>query len=305
MSEPQPINPPAPRHGHRRRLDELPAEPSVWPAVLFYAFAAGWLVATALLVAGFEPPARWRWTEGLLPLLAAFAVAGTLLRRLPLQNAVCIAAIALVFTGGIMACGVTSGVPFGLIRFTERADPKLWDRLPVWIPLWWTAIVIASRETIRVVLQPYRKDRQYGIWMVIFAAVLAMLMALSWEPFGVRVKSLWVWQTSERTVCWYGAPWVNFVGWLATAVVTLGFCSPWLIAKHPVKTGLSLYPALLWALINLHFTIGNALRGIWLAAGVGVALSATVVWLAWRGLKFAEANPPGPRPAPQSPPGAS
>ena len=259
------------------------SKPWPWANIFFWIFLAGWLASTALVVAGFEPPAPWRWAESLFPLLAALAVLGALAQRVPAQNAVAIAFIVLVMTGGIVTLGAISGIPFGVIWFREHAGPLLFDRLPAWSPLWWLAILVSSRETGRLIMQSHRKTRSYGIWILYLGTLLAVVTDLSWEVYGVRVRSLWMWQSSEKMLCWHGTPWVNFVGWVAVSVVTLGFCIPWFINKRPAGAVSRLTPALLWALINLHFIIGSASRGWWLGAGVGLVLTGLATVLAWKG----------------------
>ncbi|MCX6905120.1 MAG: carotenoid biosynthesis protein [Verrucomicrobia bacterium] len=256
----------------------------VWSPVLTWLFVAGWLVAIGVIWAGLAPDPRWLWIEMVLPLLAAAAALASLARRLPAQNLAALSAIILLFSGGVVWCGANSGIPFGAILFTDRAGPQLFDKLPVIMPCWWLAILVSSRETARLVLHPWHHSRQYGVWLIGLAALLAVVMDLSLEPFAVRLTHSWLWHTPERTLCWYSAPWANFLGWAATAVVTLGFCVPWFIRKRPGASVYGFTPALIWGLLSLHFLAGNLWRGLWLAAAVGGALAATVLFLAWHGL---------------------
>jgi len=272
------------------------AWPPAWSKVSFWLFLGGWLAASGLVALGFQTPERWRWMELIFPWLAALAALGALAQRVPTQNAVGVGFIVLVLTSGVVACDVTTGIPFGVIHYTERAEPLLFDRFPVWVPFWWVAILVSSRETARLILQPRRHHRAYGLWILGGAALLAVLTDLSWESYGVRVRSLWLWHTSERMVCWYSAPWVNFLGWAVVALVTLGFAMPWFINKHPRPAAPRLAPALVWALINLHYTIGNATRGLWLAAGVGLAAVGLVFGFAWHGAKHPAPLPVAPLP---------
>jgi len=245
---------------------------------------AVWLAAISIIWAGLAPNPRWLWIELVLPLLAAAAALASLGQRLPAQNLAAISAIMLLFSGGVVWCGASSGIPFGAILFTDKAGPKLFDSLPVIMPCWWLAILLSSRETARLVLHPWRHGRQYGVWLIGLAALLAVVLDLSIEPYAVRLTHSWLWHTSERTLCWYSAPWANFLGWVATAVVTLGFCVPWFISKRPGASVYGFTPALIWGLLDLHFLAGNIWRGLWPAAAVGGVLAATVLFLAWRGL---------------------
>lgn len=240
------------------------------------------------LFAGYEPPKPWG--AMVLPILAATAALAQLSRRLPAQNIVCIAGIILLFSGAMVACSAVSGVPFGEMDFTEKAQPKIFKNLPVWLPLWWVAILVTCRETARLVLQPYHKNRYYGFWMIGLAAVLAVIIDLGWEPFSVHVKNYWTRPSDEDTATWYSAPYGNFVGWIVTTVITLGFCSPWFMSKKPVRQPVHFHEAIVWGLIGAQFMVGNALESLWLAVVVCLVLSVLVLLLAWRGVTWKSAS---------------
>lgn len=286
----RPSWPAAPRRREAQTLSQG------WAQVFFYTFVGGVIASLALLHAGYEPPEQWRWTEMVLPLLAVLAALTQLARRVPAQNTVLIAAIMVLFSGAIVLCDAASGVPFGVIYFTEKAAPKMFGQVPLWLPLWWVAILVNSRETARLVMQPWRRNRNYGLWLVGVAAGLAVVVDLGWEPFAVQVKQFWTWRTLEHVPDWYSAPWVNFLGWLVTALVTLSFCTPWFMSKRPVRQPVRFRPAVVWGLLNLYHLAGSALRGLWLAVMVGLVLSAGVLLLAWRGFTHPAGRPAHDRP---------
>jgi hypothetical protein len=287
VREPRSIDLSDPRPGRSPDLRSEPERAPIWPQVALGLFGAGWLAATGVLLAGWPPNPQWLWIDQFLPILAAVAALATLAWRLPRQNLAAIGAIIVLFSGGVVLCGAISGIPFGIIRFTDKAGPRLFEQLPVIMPSWWLAILVSSRETARLVLQPWRRSRQYGIWLIGVAALLAVAADLGLEPFAVRVKQYWLWQTSDRMVCWYAAPWVNFLGWASTTAVTLAFCSPWFISKRPGTPALALRPLWVWGLLNLYFLAGNIHGRLWLAATVCGAMIALVSLLAWRGHKSA------------------
>ena len=273
--------------------------PFVWAQVFFYVFVAGGIASVVLLYLGYETPAGWRWTEMVLPALAALAALSQLARRLPGQNVVCITVIILLFSFAFVLCAVKSGVPFGPMVFTDKAVPKLWDLIPVWLPLWWVAVLTTCRETARLILQPYRRDQTYGFRLVGLAAVLAVILDLGWEPFGVRVKELWTWRMAGNAPAWYSAPLVNFLGWVIVVAITLGFCAPWFVSKRAVRQPIYWQPALLWGFLNLYCLAGAALRHLWPAVLVSAVLSLAALLLAWRGVQdFNRQRPPEAPPAP-------
>ena len=70
---------------------------------------------------------------------------------------------------------------------------------------------------------------------------------------------------------------------MVTTMITLAFCSPWFISKKPMRQAVHFRPAVLWGVIALYFLLGNASHQLWPAVGLGFALSAVVIGLAWRG----------------------
>ena len=283
MTGPHPVDHRELLQGRGRLVEELPGGPSLWPAVSLAVFFTGWLVAVGLVFAAGRAPEQLPWMEWVFPLLACLAALAALSHRLPLQNVVAIGALLLLFSAAIVGCGAASGIPFGMIHFTDRLGPKLFGKLPLAMPLWWVAILVTSRETARLILQPWRRKRYYGFRIMGLAALLAVVVDLSLEPFAVSLKQYWIWQTTEHTLCWYSAPWANFVGWSASTVVLLGFCSPWFIRKHPWHPPSRFQAAIVWGLLNLYFVAGNALRSEWLAVMAGGGMSALALFMAWRG----------------------
>ena len=48
-----------------------------------------------------------------------------------------------------------------------------------------------------------------------------VVLDLGLEPFATRVKHYWFWNPTKLGISWYGAPWVNFLGWAITAAVVI------------------------------------------------------------------------------------
>jgi uncharacterized membrane protein len=76
---------------------------------------------------------------------------------------------------------------------------------------------------------------------------------------------------------WYTTPWVNFLGWAATAVMILAFATPSLISKKPVKQSTDFAPLIIWLLVNALFLTGAVANHLWTASiveAVGMAAAA-------------------------------
>ncbi len=243
--------------------------------------------ATVAGCADWHPPQAWRWIEAVLPLLAALSALGSMAWRLPIQNLAAIGGLLWVLSVGVLACGARSRLPFGPIRYDEQSSFLLFHTVPLALPFWWAALLVSSRETARLILRPWRHSRNYGLHVVGLAVVLVVATDLSWEPFAVQGHGCWHWETTAGALTWYSAPWVNFAGWFGSALLLLGFTSPWFIAKRPVRPAPRIDPALVWLVLNLHFIAGNAARGFWPAVLAGGGLTAAVAWFAWRGIRAA------------------
>jgi putative membrane protein len=118
------------------------------------------------------------------------------------------------------------------------------------------------------------------------SCLLAVLFDLELEPFATRAKHYWLWQTHTAVLNWYSAPWVNFLGWFATALGILGFTTPWLINKQPIKLPTDYHPLLMLLLLNAYFTSGSALQQMWLAVGFSAVASLIVTICAMRGARW-------------------
>jgi putative membrane protein len=259
---------------------------------LFIAFLVVFGAAWLMLVFGFQLPIGWQWTEGLVFVFAAATSLMELARRLPTQNVV---SVGLVLAGlGAMGAmvGAKTHLPFGHFEFTEAFGPKLLGLL-VWpVPFIWIVVVLNCRGVAKHILRPWRRDRRYGMWLIGLSALLALLLDFALEPFAVQVKRWWTWKAVVLPVEWYGAPWSNFVAWLALTGAYVAFATPWLVLKRPLPHAPDFHPLIMWLALHVLFATGSALRGLWAPVALSAIVSVVVGVLAWRG----ETQPPPPPP---------
>jgi uncharacterized membrane protein len=222
-----------------------------------------------------------------VPLLASACSLVALAQRLPWQNVFAVGFIVLFFAGAVVLCGSVSGIPFGALQYTDNAGPKLFDKLPVMMPLWWLGILVASRESGRLLALPLRRHRNYGLFIFGASALLVVLLDLSLEAFGVKTTGAWLWKTESRISAWPASPALNFAGWAITALLMLGFCGPWLVTKRAVQPKPAPHGALAWALMGGYLAARLAVGGQWLDAAVGTGLTLVVLGLALRGIRRA------------------
>jgi uncharacterized membrane protein len=223
------------------------------------------LTTIRLFDASFLPGARW--PEGLLLVLAAATVISSATQQLPVQN-VMLAGFIIAVVGGLAhTVGALTSIPFGPFTYTDEM-PMLFPPLPWAMPVIWVLAVLMCRGVGRLILRPWRRTRNYGFWLIGLTAALVVLFDLAFDPFATQVKRYWFWHPTHALVFWQGAPWVNFLGWAATTLVILGFATPSLINKKPVKRPPEYWPLVLWMCLNLFFVVAFVSHHLWLPAVV-------------------------------------
>lgn len=246
----------------------------------------GLLLAGLILVACLArstPAAPWQ-----LGLLLGLAVGSTLVslgRALQLQNVLTVAAIIVVLAGIVQTVGAATGIPFGPLVFTDNLGEQLFDKLPWTAPLLWLVILLNCRGVARLILRPWRKLHGYGFRVMGLTGLLTALFDLGLEPFATRVQRFWIWRVAGggKSLEWFAAPWVNFLGWAVTALLILMVATPWLINKMPGRRrAADFHPLIVWAALNLFLVARLGLHQLWLPAGVTLAVTVIGTVSAWR-----------------------
>jgi len=224
-----------------------------------------------------------RWPDGLLLVLCAGTTVASLTRQLPGQN-VMLASVIIVFIAAIAhTLGATVAIPFGPYVYTDRIGQMLFHPLPWAVPVIWLVAILSSRGVARLVMRPWRKTRSYGFWVMGLTAGFVLLFDLGLEPYATQVKQYWSWNRTNAGLFWHDTPWVNFLGWAATALVILGFVTPSLINKKPVKQPSDFHPLMIWLLVNGLFLTGAIANHLWTAAAIEAAGMVTAGIFAVRG----------------------
>jgi uncharacterized membrane protein len=270
---------------HRVELKHIsirPRNPLVgWQRKLHAALLISFLAVLSLVWARTSLSIRMfgtaSWPDGLLVLLAACSTLASLARQLPAQNVVLAAVVVGLFGSAIHVLGAIAAVPFGPFVYNkENVGRFLFYPLPWSVPLIWVIILLNSRGVARLILSSRRRSTNYGFWVIGVTILLVILFDFSFEPYATQVKEYWSWKPTKIPSDWYGAPWVNFLGWAVSAAVILLFVTPALINKspHPPPPP-SYHPLIVWETISLLF-----LTGMWvhhLRAGSAVTLCQMLV----------------------------
>ena len=221
--------------------------------------------------------------------LAAAASVAAACRQLPLQNVLLAAGFAALIGG--VAHGLSANpdlaMPFGLLTFNPNAGAKIFNAVPWTVPLVWIFALFNSRGVARLILRPWRKQKNYGYIVIGLTAFLAVGFDLALEPFAAHVKHFWLWQPTKFPWHWHGASPLNFLGWFCVTLLMLAFATPSLIKKQPGSSSApDLFSVALWFGAVLLFTIGAAKAGFWSAVILDAVLAGVVAVFGWRGAKW-------------------
>jgi uncharacterized membrane protein len=261
-----------------------------WERRLFNAlFVAAYALVVARLWWPIALPGKPGWPEAVLLLLAVVGTLAALARHLPFPNGLGAAGLIAVAGGAAdWLCGET-GIPFGAFTPGESAGPTLFRVLPWAMPLIWVLAILNSRGVARLILQPWRKLRAYGFWLIGLTTVLAVLFEFAFEPFASRVNHYWRWEPTKFPVSWQGAPGSNFLGWVVMTLLILAFVTPILIKKQPVhRRPPDFHPLGVWLGGILLFGAGASMRGLWSAVLLDATIGAAVAIAAIRGARWYE-----------------
>jgi len=291
------------------------AQALYWP--VFIVYLACWGGALGLLLWGPKSGFNWALPAGVLFVVGTFTSLVSLARRLPVQNVVACGLVILALAAVVTTVGAKTGLPFGRFEgYTERMGPRLFSLMPWSVPFLWFVILFNSREVAKLILRPWRRDKQYGMWLVGLAALLTVAMDFVLEPFAVKVQQWWSWRIPPVTagqsnppwsgyLNWSGVPWTSFVGWFICGVLILLFVGPWLARRRPIHQQTDFHPLAVWVSFGLLFTIGSAVAELWPPALAGGVICLLVTGFAWhngRGIALGPAPPPGAPPPPAEPP---
>lgn len=270
---------------------ETTAVADIFPAsrLVHVASSALFLVAatvrgTTLLLA--KDRERWTWLDALLLLLAVLTTLTGQAQRLPLEKVLFAGALTSLIGGVVMAVGASTGVPFGAFTYTAKAGGRALGTVPWLLPSVWVVVMFNGRGVARLIFRPWRKTRHYGFLIIGLTGLLAMVFDCGFDAYASKINRYWLWQAGQGRLTWYSAPWVNFLGWLLTALLILAFTTPFLLNKKPQKSPPFYHPLVVWLGMNAVFLAGAAAHHLWAAAGVSAVTSLGALGLALSGARW-------------------
>lgn len=161
--------------------------------------------------------------------------------------------------------GSSTGLPFGEYSYTDRLQPQLLH-VPLVIPLAWLMMLPVAWAVAQSIAG--RQPR----WRFILLSALAFT---AWDLFldpQMVSWGYWVWASPEG---YFGIPWVNYFGWVLSAIVLTVAANP---APVPAVPLLVVY-TITWALESIGLLVFFGLPG---PALVGFVVMGAFVVMAWR-----------------------
>ena len=169
--------------------------------------------------------------------------------------------------------GTTIGFPFGHYEYSSLLGLKLFNHVPILIPMSWFA-VSSCGYAISSHFFPERR-----LMRVVFTSLSLVLWDLSLDPAMSFRFSYWVWDTTHPV--FYGMPAWNLLGWFATGLCISGvfeiFNFKDRVSSQSVTEWFKHY--FLFISLGLGFTV---LAGLWisvLASVVGYTLVGLAIWI--------------------------
>jgi lycopene beta-cyclase len=230
------------------------------------------LIAAWVLAMIAVPITRWIFGDTIIPaaslvttLLQFSAVLSILQHSWGTRRTVSIFVVVALTTYFAEFLGSKTDFPFGAYNYTSLLQPQLFG-VPLIIPLAWfmmlgPAWAVAYTILGRKLDTPYRRAA---------FALLSALAVTAWDLYldpQMVGWGFWIWDYPSG---YFGIPWVNFFGWMLTAIIVTALVRP---GNLPVIPLLIVY-AIVWALQSIGLAVfwnqpGPALFGF---LGMGVLL---------------------------------
>ncbi|MAT98412.1 MAG: hypothetical protein CL608_14810 [Anaerolineaceae bacterium] len=233
----------------------------------------GWVLAMISL-----PIMKWIWGPAMIPLgltlgvlLQATAVFLILNQQWGWQKTAGTAVLVSSLTLFIEWLGSTTGFPFGSYTYTNLMQPQI-AHVPILIPAAWFMMLPPAWAAAHLIQTQLPANWAIKRWLF---PLLAGLTFTAWDLFldpQMVAWGLWTW---ENPGGYFGIPWSNYAGWLATAVLLTALIKP---QDLPIKPLLIIY-TITWFLETFGLLFFWGLAGPALVGGVVMGV---FVWLGWR-----------------------
>jgi len=185
---------------------------------------------------------------------------------------------------------VSGGWVFGPLIYTHKLGFKVFELVPLLIPVTWFTVGYLSLLIAERLLGREQLTRERIIKLALLAAVILTTWDLGMDPMMVN-KQYWTWKVDGY---YFGIPLQNYLGWLVTSfcffVVYFSISQRWRSAPWgPITRRMTLLPPLAYTLMWLSTTIVNLDLGL-TGAGIVGSIAMGSFALVWLGKTFKDAS---------------
>jgi len=254
----------------RRQPESGTVEPTRWLVwalffVLFLRFVCIW--ADTFLGAALPKIGA----SGFTVIFAAFAILHAM-DVLGWPRALAFLLLCMGISWGFEAVGVATGLVYGNYHYGNTFGAKI-EGVPFIIPIAWFMMVYASWVVAHILMEGVSTPRS-ALGAVTRALVAALVMT-AWDAVmdpGMALSGAWTW---EKGGSYFGVPFQNFAGWIATTlVVYLAVASVFRIVKQrSIRSRTRLYtglPVLAYSLVATNHLLVEVIPELHIVAAFSV-----------------------------------
>lgn len=210
-----------------------------------------WLLFLAATAAGlalpFQPASTWPWWDSAWILVFFVATYADLVTASSLSSARMAAGIVVISLAVLLGLGSLTGWPVGPLRFTEHSGLRLGGALPLVLPLFGFALLLASRQVADAALPSAGRT-----WLAAATGAAVLVTILNGLAFLMSDRLWWLWN-----------PWGdgNASGRAVFSLAVLGFAAMALSWALPVDSRLCTRRwtpgAIAWISTNVLFLVAR------------------------------------------------
>lgn len=165
-----------------------------------------------------------------------------------------------LFGLGVETAAVATGWPYGFFRYQDWLGFKILGLVPWTVAFAWPPLVLGSVMVTRLISRKW--------WDFILSTLILVWFDVVFDPGAVSL-GFWHWL---KPGVYYGVPFINFAGWIASGLVACFFTTRWLQGgqEQPVITR---YAVLSFWLSVVFWTSLVGWQKLWVPLVLGLCLS--------------------------------
>jgi putative membrane protein len=147
----------------------------------------------------------------------------------------------------IETVSIKTGFPYSRFNYSDMMGYKIADIVPYSVFLIWPTLVISAYS-----LSEFISSK--GISKIVITTVLLLLLDLVFDPVATKL-GFWIWKDPG---VYYGVPFLNFIGWIFSAVVSSSLAY-FILAKKSIENKylilIYIGNLLLWSFLSIRLGI--------------------------------------------------